>query len=40
MKIYPPVPYIGITGIVTPDDLETVRECVRSLREECPKVPG
>ena len=36
MSIYPPVPYIGITGIVTPDDLDTVRECVRVVRDKCP----
>lgn len=39
-SIYPPVPYIGVTGIVTPDDLETVKECVRTLLDKCPTVPG
>jgi hypothetical protein len=40
MSIFPPVPYIGVTGIVTPDDLDTVRECVRTLRDNCPTVLG
>ncbi len=34
--LYPPVPYIGITGIVTQDDVETVKECVRTLQDHCP----
>lgn len=40
MSTYPPVPYVGITGIVTPDDLDTVKECVCTLHNKCPTVPG
>lgn len=40
MALHPPVPYIGITGIVTPDDLDTVKACVERLKAECPTVPG
>lgn len=40
MNFQRPAPYIGITGIVTPDDLDTVAECVRTLKDNCPRVPG
>ena len=36
MNASPPLPYIGITGIVTPDDVLTVKDCVRVVQDHCP----
>jgi len=37
MNASPPLPYIGVTGIVTPEDVLTVKDCVRVIRDHCPK---